>query len=262
MKIFSKIYYLYKNYNIVKNLKWTKKGIFIYIMSFIGLIKMIISHPIYKIIKKLIKFLIIFEGILLIIYYTDLDDLTYLNITVTSIYIFIQEFYIKILKFIRDKLDYLLDNDPFEENNQSKDVNPNENNNSHSSNNSYYWWIGISIVIISSTVAIYYYYPNILDYFKDNDKGNGTNPSGNSGSPSNNSANSESNDYDHYFPPVTSNSIMDSSNTPINTTPIITITPDPDATPKPTSSDLPPVADEVDMSVFNRKPNIKFSATF
>lgn len=219
MKNFYKIYYIYKNYNIIKNLKWTKKGIFIYIMSFIGLIKFIISHPIYKITKKIINLLIIFEGILLVIYYTELP-IDNMSITFTTIYIFIQEFYIKILKFIRDKLDYLLEDAKFEENNQSKDVNPNENNTSNNSNKSFYWMIGISIVIISSTIAIYYYYPNILDYFNNKDKGD-TPPE----KPSNfkNSNNNQN--------------IIDSPNSPIS------IIPDPDATSKSSSSNLPPVVD-------------------
>lgn len=51
MKILLKIYTLFKNYKLVKILSWTKKGISPYILYIIGLIKLIISHPVFKIFK-------------------------------------------------------------------------------------------------------------------------------------------------------------------------------------------------------------------
>jgi hypothetical protein len=61
MKTLFQIYNLFKNYKLLKNLSWTKKGISPYILYIIGLIKLIISHPVFKIFKYVFTILKYFK---------------------------------------------------------------------------------------------------------------------------------------------------------------------------------------------------------
>ena len=219
-------------------------------MSIIGLIKIIVSHPIYKIIKKVINVLIIFEGMLLVIYYFELptSNLGYLNIIFTTIYLYSQEIYINILKYIRYKLNYLLDE------NIETIINTenNETNNKEYDNKTYnyLWWIGITTVIIISGITIYYYYPNILEYFKDNN----LKPSDDE-----NTSLIDSPDIEiRYHPIIPENSNINYCDEPLDlscmNTPKASITElgNNETTPKASTSILPSVENKTDYSVYDR----------
>nr|YP_010852515.1 DNA polymerase [Aureoboletus raphanaceus]WGL38744.1 DNA polymerase [Aureoboletus raphanaceus] len=169
LTILKRIIYLFKNYYKFKNLKWTKAGIFPYILYIISIIKFIVSHPLYKVFKDIFNTLVIFEAVLVVLNFIDLPFYTTydINNSIITIYEFIKNSYINILKWFKNKIDYLLDDkiiDSIEQIDVSKNNELNENNNS----TNYLWYLGILTIITISGVIIYYYYPNILEYFKDN----------------------------------------------------------------------------------------------
>ncbi len=94
---------LFKNFNKFQNLKWTKKGIYLYISYVIVIIKTISSHPIYKSIKLIFNILLT----LIIAYITYL----YLSLEVNNLDSINKAFldlFQSVIRYIRDKLDNLL----------------------------------------------------------------------------------------------------------------------------------------------------------
>lgn len=173
MKIFSRLISIIKNYNKLRSLKWTKKGIFPYIFTIISIINFIVSHPLFKVFKFMFHILIIFEGLLFIIYYYEFPfiyDVKDLQFTFTSLYDFVHQMYSSILRKIRDKINYLLDEQIIQPNDNYEAISINTDKLYSDQNNTYKWLLGITIVILISGVAIYYYYPEIINYFKDNNE--------------------------------------------------------------------------------------------
>jgi hypothetical protein len=205
MKIFSQIIYLFKYLYIVYKFLWRKKGIF-------EIIQIILNNPVYKILKIIFNVLIIFEGILIIIYFDDIPYNLY-NFSVTfDISDWFHKFYTSILRTIRDIINNLLNEEIIQETNNSDVISINKNNldtNINNSNNTYKWWIGVIFITISG-IVVYYYYTDIITYFQ----------------------------MDNNIPsPKTNISIIDSDNDLLNIN-YENIT-DSDSTPKASSSNLP-----------------------
>lgn len=155
------------NYNTLKNLKWTKKGIYLYISYIIRIIKVIVSHPIYRSLKYIFNILLIFEGLLIVIYYTylplSIGDLYDTNKTLIEIYR-------NVLRYIRDKLNLLLNEQVIS---QTEDlemllIETDKSSSESNVNKSYIKWFSIITIVIVSGIVIYYN-PDMLNYFKDID---------------------------------------------------------------------------------------------
>jgi hypothetical protein len=173
MKTLSKIYKLIKSYEKYKDLKWTKTGIFFYILGFMQILKYILSHPIYKILKYILNIIFVFEGIIFVIYFFDLpfSVLTLNNYTITDFIEFFKSFYTNVLKIIRDKINNLLDEKIVEQADNQEKVSLSDCKLESDKNNTpnYVKGLVIASIIIIGGAMFYYYYPTILNYFKDSD---------------------------------------------------------------------------------------------
>ena len=126
-----------------------------------------LKHPIYKIIKYIFNFLLIFESILIVIYYIPLpiDIINLYDINKSVI-----EIYKNVLRYIRDNLNLLL-NEQVISQTEDLEVLPFETDKAFSKSNvnkSDILWFGIITIVIVSGIVIYYN-PDVLNYFKDID---------------------------------------------------------------------------------------------
>lgn len=170
-----KILNLYKNYEIYKHLNFTKKGIFIYISFLIKIVKVIVTHPIYIYYKYIFNILLIFEGVLIVIYYTDF------SIPIVPLEIInwdqFREFLVKINKkiliYIRDKLNYIIGEQtvlPKEDINLSSSISLNDSISKSNTNNSYILWFCIITIVTIAGITFYYHvdtinYSDLMDFF-------------------------------------------------------------------------------------------------
>ena len=136
----------------------------------------------YKVLKYLFQTLLVIEGLLIVVYATELTDLPY-YLAAFPLYISfdLNLTYNNILRFIRDIRNYLINDEEIIKDTENYEFISIDNekinnekfiNDINVNNNSYYWVIGITMVVTISGIIIYYYYPDVLNYFKDIDNEN------------------------------------------------------------------------------------------
>lgn len=176
--MFSRIIKLIMNYNTLKNLKWTKKGIYFYISYLIIIIQAIVSHPIFRIIKYSFNLILIFYIAYITYLYGSLEVYNIENINNSLI-----ELHKNVIKYIRDELNYLLNEEivTLKEDSNLKSIeteissdksnissnNTTSNNTTSNNTTDMLWFSFITIVVVS--IIVIYHYPDILSYFKDID---------------------------------------------------------------------------------------------
>jgi hypothetical protein len=162
-----KIFQLYVDTNIYSQLEWANKGIFPYVIIIIKIMKIIVTNPIYKIFKYVFQVLLVAEGLLIVIYYTEFTDLPPMSLILNQIYN-------NVLRFIRNIIDNLINDEEIIQNiknSESTSFNDKKtiNNNKDTTNTNTYWryWLISVIVIITITGIVNVYYPNIWNSYLD-----------------------------------------------------------------------------------------------
>jgi hypothetical protein len=107
-----KVIRLYIVYKIIRILKWANKGIYWYISILIGIIKTIVTHPMYKVLKYIFQTLLMIESLLIVIYFSGFKDLSYYLAAFPSYISFdLNQIYKNILRYVRDIIDYLINDE-------------------------------------------------------------------------------------------------------------------------------------------------------